>query len=233
LPTASVLAYAYLLWLSVTRRIPQLGFHGALAVSLLANSWVSRIHVGGWDNVLIPGFTALVLLAALALDPMVRWCRASDRPMRRALEPVVYLALLGQFALLAYDPLHQVPTENDRNAGALLVDRVRRQEGEVLVAMHGFLSGPAGKGTHAHWGTIWDVLRGSDRELSARLGRDIQAALESRRFGAIILDQPRGFFEFETLDEHYRVEGSIFPDDRHHWPVTGLRTRPNVILVPR
>jgi 4-amino-4-deoxy-L-arabinose transferase-like glycosyltransferase len=233
LPTASALAYAYLLWLPVTRRIPQLGFYGALALGLLANSWASRMHVGGWDNVLIPGFTAVVLLAGLAVDPIVGWCRGNDRPTRRTLEAVLYVALLGQFAVLAYNPFHQVPTENDRKAGAILVDLVRRQEGEVLVAMHGFLSGPAGKGTHAHWGAIWDVLRGSDRELAARLRRDIQDALESRRFGSIILDRPHGFFEAKTLDEHYRLKGSIFPDDRDHWPVTGARTRPTVILVPK
>jgi hypothetical protein len=68
----------------------------------------------------------------------------------------------------------------------------------------------------------------------------IQTA-RSQKFSAIILngdldsakrDKQLRYF-MEEIDKNYMKKSPVFNDRRVYWPITGMRTRPQFIYVPR
>ncbi|MFH1314562.1 MAG: hypothetical protein ABIJ00_15250 [Candidatus Eisenbacteria bacterium] len=76
---------------------------------------------------------------------------------------------------------------------------------------------------------IHDVLRGSE-EARADLIADIRQSVSQGRFDVIILDTS---WRREDIEGHYNCHAPIFLDEDAFWPVTGKRTRPTYLCVPR
>ena len=179
----------------------------ALGSGGLCASWLSRMHVGGFDNVMMYGFAAACVLGPIA---------ACSRPLRW-LGP---LLLFAQFGWLAYaaaarqPELTLLPSAAHRRAHDELVVYVQAQPGPVWIPAHGHISTRAGKGTGAHGQAIFDLLQllpklpdGMfdpsallDRSKLAHLGEREQQAitglldrtaemLAARHFAAILVDE--------------------------------------------
>jgi hypothetical protein len=43
-------------------------FHAMLAVAFIGSAWVSRLHSGAYDNVLIPAYVYLSMVVGLAMS---------------------------------------------------------------------------------------------------------------------------------------------------------------------
>ena len=178
------------------------------AGGLLA-SWFSRLHVGGFDNVMMYGFaTACVLgpLAAARLSGRAQW-----------LGLAVLLAQFGWLGerALARDPARTLlPSAAHRRAHDELRAFVQVQPGPVWIPGHGHVSTRAGKGTGAHGQAVFDLLqllpklpdgmfdlaslvdRSRLQGLSPRGQQAVAAlldgtaaALRERRFAALVIDE--------------------------------------------
>ncbi|MGH2870654.1 MAG: glycosyltransferase family 39 protein, partial [Solirubrobacteraceae bacterium] len=99
-------------------------YHVVAAAGLIAAALISRVHTGGYANVLMPAYAATALLAGLT-------CAELHRTRRRIIDALVAGVLLLQFALLAYPIGAQIPTAADRAAGAELLHRLRGLRGPV------------------------------------------------------------------------------------------------------
>jgi hypothetical protein len=201
-------------------------FYVCLALGMIGSSLVSRLHSGGYLNVLMPAHAALAVFFGLAAAACLR-IFAESRQYAATL--CVYGLCLLQFGILAYDPREQVPSEADRRAGEALLERIRGIEGEVLVVYHGYLPGRVGKKTSAEWMAIMDVLRGHTGPERRRMRADIESAIRERRYAAIIIDEE--WFP-ELLDANYELRGSLFEEDVF-WPRTGEIVRPEWLFLPR
>ena len=154
----------------------------------LAESWSSRLHNGGYDNVLdarlrLPGLANRVG-AGRAVQPA-----PGDGPraaMPRAVVALAPWACLVQLALLWSPPWRQVPTAADRAAGAALVAKLAAVAGAVLVPYHPHLGRLAGKATYAHEMALADVMRGGDRRAADALAADVRRRLAAREFAAVV-----------------------------------------------
>lgn len=202
-------------------------FYACLALGTLGASLASRIQLGGYTNALMPACAGLAIFFGLGVAAALAAPALQRRPAAALVVPTLCLI---QFALLAYDPREQIPSEADRRAGERLVATLRRVDGEVLVAWHGYLAGLAGSPASAQWMAVKDVLRGRDRPARQRIGAEIRSAIRERRFAAIVID--RAWYE-EELNAHYELRGEVFDDAGVFWPRTGMRTRPEKIFVPR
>lgn len=202
-------------------------YYACLVMGTLGASLLSRLHSGGFENVLMPAFAGLAILFGLGVFESLRSPVVRRRPVAAL---VVYGLCLIQFAMLAHDPRRQIPSERDRRAGERLVETIRSFEGEVLVVDHGYLAGLAGKRASAQWMAIGDVLRAGEGPVRDDLQQEILGAIRERRFAAIIVDED--WFQ-EDLEAHYELRGSAFDDDAVFWTRTGYRTRPERIYVPR
>jgi 4-amino-4-deoxy-L-arabinose transferase-like glycosyltransferase len=205
-------------------------FYLLAGAGMVAAAWFGRLHRGGYDNALLPAYAGLATLGVLCAWALTR-PREAPRPGRKALTLAVYCACLVQFGLLWYNPAMQVPSRRDAQAGRELVATLAGLPGEIFMPQHGYLPELAGKRSFAHQMAICDVLNAGPSAASDRLLSDIAQAIGQHRFSAIVLDYP--FILQEVVLAHYRPQHQIFSSDDVFWPRTGLRTRPEGILVPR
>jgi 4-amino-4-deoxy-L-arabinose transferase-like glycosyltransferase len=235
-------------------------FYGMLFAGMVGTSWLSRLHEGGYDNVLMPAAAALAIGFGLGADrPLFVLDAACDAPaLRRTLAGTLCLAGIWQFVLLAYLPGQQVPGNADRRSGDAMVKTLARLPGDALLPEHGYLHALAGRNTfHAHAGAIWAVLLGTDKELKDALLDGYRRAILSRRYDVLVLDElargkpdfvqkiarqhslPAGqvkgpsFLELfrHEIEDNYQCIGSLFQRNDVFWPVTGVPVRPGQIYV--
>lgn len=191
--------------------------HGLGLAGLVLAAWLSRAHVGGYDNTLMPACAA----AALVFGPA----------LARTLEARGLVALgagvlaLGQFWLLRYDPRAQLPTEDDRVAGEALVERLRAVEGQVWIPDHGYLAERAGKRALAHGMTLIDLLQSSDHARAQLVADELARALAEKRFAVVVLDQDWSN-DLPALAQGYERSELPYVDARTFVPVTGDGRRP-------
>jgi 4-amino-4-deoxy-L-arabinose transferase-like glycosyltransferase len=227
LPLAGLVSLFYL-WQRLRQRPdPQRTFYFLVAVGLVAASWFSRLHVGGYDNVLLPAYAASAILAGLGVHRL----RSDLGASRTLLQIGFHLACLAQMALLIYNPAAQVPTPQDRAAGESFLQAVEEIPGEVWVPFHGYLPTLAGKESHAQWYAVADVLRGAAGPIRTQLSEEIQQALRDRRFAAIFVDIADWFPE--QLGKYYEQGPAVFANEAVFWPVTGPRIRPEYLYLPK
>jgi 4-amino-4-deoxy-L-arabinose transferase-like glycosyltransferase len=199
---------------------------GLAGLGMLGGSWFSRIHYGGYSNVLIPAYAAIALLGGRAAADIKLFLRNKARRW----EPVFSLLIAAQFAILFYNPIRQVPTRRDEEAGRAFVRTMAGLPGDIYVPFHGYLPALGGKKMHAQQMAVFDVVRGGDCPNRTALIDDIRRRIQNKTFSALIVDEP--WFPELTV-EYYSLTGGLFKDSTVFWPVTGARTRPEYLLVPR
>jgi hypothetical protein len=209
----------------------------AVFVTFLAAAFVasasSRIHVGGWANVLMfwTSFAAVAIgVAGARLEALAR---AAVDPRRRAGAVLVPLAVALQVATLAYRPSRLVPTAADGARFDAVAAAIRdlERDGEVVVFGHGHLTTPA----HFHIASLIDVVT-----VEGRVPDEVARPFRDRRFAAIVLDSPDDL----AIPLHPEADEALFPVvvaryavarrlDAAPVPVVGWPARPTWVLLPR
>jgi len=192
-------------------------FAGCWIGTLLVITLLSRLRLGGYDNVLLP----------LALGGATSFAALLARDGGR--KPWLSLAALAQFGLLAYNPIAQLPTRADRENGDAIVDYLRAIDGTVFLPQQALLAWQAGKGTyHSHETTFFDLASSTPDGSVHRL---MEEALAEQRWDVIVLAQTRWFPHI--LPRWYRQIDPPFPVNEHFIPVTGAPSRPRYVYVKR
>jgi len=203
-----------------------------LGAGWVGASWLSRINVGGYRNVLIP---------AVAYASVIFGCSipATTESLRGKYTALFYGLLLFQLALFQFDfpsktwnnPFRWIPTDADKQAGDNFVEELKQIEGDVLISNHPYLLLMAGKKLCAHTAGVDDVLRGDDGRVKDELLGEIRRRIEVGEYAAIVLE--REWIFRRDVEKHYQFSRKIFADDQVFWPITGWRTRPEEIWVPK
>jgi dolichyl-phosphate-mannose-protein mannosyltransferase len=229
LPIAATAAAVTLVGLLRTR--DRSLFWLTVAIGMVGGAYRSRLQTGGYDNVLLPAYAVICILFGLGVGIVLDLARrlADGRPVA---EIAVYLGCLAQMAALAYDPRAAVPSARDRRAGEAIVRFLASVDGDVFVPFHGYLARLAGKASWAHEMSVLDVLR-VERPEAGPLAEAHRAAIRERRFGAIVIDEPDGYAFMPEIEASYLRTRDLFADPDVFFPVTGTRTRPQHVYVPR
>ncbi|NPA90911.1 MAG: hypothetical protein GXO55_05615 [Chloroflexi bacterium] len=200
------------------------GFYAALLVGLVGSAWFSRIHEGGYLNVLMPAHSGLALGTGLLAG------RLTFRGRWKGAHGLAAGVVLLQLMWLLYNPLPLRPPARNVAAGRALLEVLVHIRGDVLIPYHGYLAEMAGKRSFAHEMAMSDVLRGDPDGWGRRLEAMYRKDILSARWSAIVLDRE----DWRYIEEVRRVyEGPVrvFHDDRVFWPVTGFRTRPEYLYL--
>ncbi len=203
-----------------------LGFWMVVFVGLVGSAWLSRVHEGGYLNVLMPAHLAF----ALGLGMFSGWL--TTRVELSGLRWGGRVFILLQLLLLLYNPLPLRPSPRNVQAGYKLLNVLVHIRGEVLIPYHGYLAEMAGKRSFAHEMAISDVLRGDPGGWGTYLDEEYQKALGEHRFQAIVLDQEDWRY-IEVVRQHYEGPTLIFQDKGAFWPITGFRTRPQYLFLEK
>ena len=227
---AMALTILYLCYLAAMRLWEPLVFSGLFLAGMLGMAWGSRIHWGGYDNVLMPAHAVLAIYFGLGLDVLLN--RLPRRSVDLWTQSPVYALCLIQFASLLYNPMNQVPSTADRAAGEELVRRLRSIDGEVLVLHHAYLASLAGKKSSAEPMALDEAIMALDHEQATRLQSEIRSTVLSGKLTAIVLDNERWQF-MDEVRKRYSCSGPIFSDETVFWTRTGVKTRPQEICTLR
>jgi hypothetical protein len=195
--------------------------------SMIAGAWIARLHRGGYDDVLIPAFAGMALLIGLALGRL--------RPARPGPSLAIAGACVVQLALLAYNPLAQVPTSTDLAAGRSLVAAVRAVPGDVLVVSHPWYAVMAGKQPHVQAAAYFDIVRSRDPGARRRVEASVATAVREQRFAAIVFDTESDQRDFtpELAQYYKRIEApALRAGEPGLWPVTDVEVRPSLWWIP-
>ena len=210
------------------------GYLAALAAGMLGSAWWLRLYRGSYDNALLTSCAAVAILCALGWDTIRAGGAAGppgDAHVGRGVARLLGLALLAQFALLAYNPFAQLPTGADRAAGERLVANLRAAPGEVLAPCHPELAVRAGKAPHFHEVALTDVVAGGHGTVETGLAGELDDALRAHRWAAVVLDHRDWLWS--EVSAHYRPAWPALEDGAAFWTRTGMLTRPDTVLVPR
>lgn len=211
------------------------------------------LNIGGYYNCLIPAFIALAILAALMVNHLEIRFKAYNPFKREMLSFCLYAACIVQFGIFLYNPLDEMPTKADREAGDMLVSYIAQIKGEVLVPSHPYLAVRAGKKTSIHSSALQTYLllagKSPDKPnepdsiiypLFERLYRSegldpgddfyeqLRRKIADKYYSAIILDSE---LQFIDIKPSYYYAGKILQDDVF-WTYTGGKTRPNLLYLP-
>jgi hypothetical protein len=231
-PVPLVLGTAWVVSLAVRRRTRDFVFFGCVLGGMVGTAYLSRLHRGGYDNVLLPAYLVLALFTGFALAELWTRARAGEERWGRLASTLATAAFAVQLALLMHDPRDWIPTAADRAAGDALVARMAAVDGDVLVPSHGYLALAAGKRPHAHLMALMDMRRSGEDELADELEGELDAALDEKRFGALFLDTSFLVGTYR-VKPNYRKAGRLFEDEDVFWPTTGLQMRPKFLWEPR
>ena len=212
-----------------TRALPALdsppAYYASAAAGLIGSAWVSRLHTGGYANVLMPAYAAIALLAGLT------YARLVEGRHRRIASPLLAATLLLQLGLLAYPLGAQIPTATDRAAGAQLIARLRALPGPVIVLRHPWYATQAGKGTFAQEEAIGDVLRSAATRGKRALLASLRGALDADNVQAVVLDGTWDVHFFgATLTRDFRLRAEPITPSRLY-PLTDVRTSPTLLYL--
>jgi 4-amino-4-deoxy-L-arabinose transferase-like glycosyltransferase len=202
-------------------------FYLLMAGGMILAAWIGKWSIGGDNNALFPAYAAFALLFGVGFAHVSERTRAlpNGAPF---LQNLLHLLCILQFALLLYNPLSRVPTRADEEAGRQLVDLIRRTDGEAWLTFHGYLPELAGKRSYALLNDY--TLFGETTEPQQRMQNEIRDAIRNHRFAAIIMDAHALPEEWRP---YYTLQGPVFQSSDVFYPVTGWRTRPKAVFVPR
>lgn len=205
----------------------------SVLVGALAGTFITRVKVGGYDNVLLPTYAILSILFGLGLEEALKTLNLVNADYKDRIEILIHIMCLCQLVILFYNPFAQIPTTADVNNGYNLVELISKVDGDVFIPDHGHLSILAGKQPYAHHSAIWDVLRGNQQTPEKELlADDLNAAIRQQVFDMIILDTEWNYCCAE-IDQYYTKTGDVAYTDNAFLTVTGWKKRPTFIYIAK
>ena len=196
---------------------------------------------GGYANVLLPAFAVLALGFGVGAHRVLVSIKRSQSSRASILVSGVWLLLLLQFALLGYAPKRFVPSRADLEAGRDCVETIGAIEGQkILVLFDAYLADRAGKRAYGAGNPGGDVYRAAPGPAPDELIEEMRRAIRTQHFDAIVLDYTDmlhwtrfGPLFGKDIERFYVPQRRMFARNDVFWPVTGVRTRPELVLVPR
>jgi signal transduction histidine kinase len=225
MPVALAVTGAYLIACAFRRERPVL-FYIVMTAALVGSSWTARIHLGAFDNVLIPAYAALSIVPALAVYNVPRFALDGGSALRNFATSLCLIQLVA----LVYDPRAHLPTAQHVELQRRLMQRLAETDGEVYVAQHAYFPLLAGKQSHAQSWAVTDIMRAGSPDDRDRLSQELHDAMATHRFKLIVLDRLDTWLE-QDLGRYYHRIGDAFERDGL-WTLTGYRTRPRWVYVP-
>lgn len=196
--------------------------------SLFMASYLSRIHSGGYNNVLMPVYAGIAVYFGIGLALSLKEMGKDEN-----IKTVVVLATALQFVNLFYSPRQQIPSPMDRRQGEKLQQLISSFKGEVYVSDHPWYSGNLNKPSQAQDMAVRDVIRASGSgQWKQVLEQDMATAVAEMRYEAFIVDFKEFVLRVPDFEAHYELIEANLSGSAFH-PVTGWDRRPTYLYVKR
>ncbi len=212
-------------------------FFAIVTAGMIISSWMSRLHTGGYVNVLMPAFAAYAILFGLAYRHVPEMIPHLPADKQSGIRLGLLSLFVLQLLLLLYNPLLLAPTREKSALGDRIMRWVAQQPGDVYLPWHGYVATYAGKRSHAHFMAIMDILRADDSPQKSIMCQELFTALGAHRFPTVLDD---GFVDFRiatqwrrTLLSFYTLDDYLPDTQGQCWTLTDIDTCPRQIFHPR
>lgn len=232
---ACFIATTYLIFCFRSMNRKNFLFYSLLAIGMIGASWYSRLRGGGFNNVLFPAYAIISILFGLGANQLIQLIRNFSQVKQSLSQSVIYLICILQFGSIMYNPLNLVPSELDIEAGKMFIRKLESIDGEIFSPFHGYLPVMAGKKSYANQMGMRDILTTRSKkhaEIKANFIAELKEAMREQKFSAIIIDSFEPWYP-PDMEKYYKKKERIFNDKKVFFPVTGMRTRPEFIYVPK
>jgi hypothetical protein len=202
---------------------------------MIGASWYSRLRGGGFNNVLFPAYAIISILFGLGVNQLVQLIRNFSQVKQSLSQSVIYLICILQFGSIMYNPLNLVPSELDIEAGKMFIRKLESIDGEIFSPFHGYLPVMAGKKSYANQMGMRDILTTRSKkhaEIKANFIAELKEAMREQKFSAIIIDSFEPWYP-PDMEKYYKKKERVFNDEKVFFPITGMKTRPEFIYVPK
>lgn len=214
-----------ILWRFIRR--PRIGLSLLVVIGglFLAAAW-GRVESINFLNSSIPAHLGMALLFGLAVGD---YMRNSSRP----LIPLVITVAFGlQLSIMAIFVETLIPDQKELSNYTAYTSFLTSLQKPIYLPDHGYVSSLGPDNSFAHSIGIMDLMTGGSPQRILPFRGDMEAALNSHRFGTIVCDThlyPRWFQE--ALERNYMVISDLNP--RGTWiPVLGFQNQP-IVYMPR
>lgn len=237
LTIALVIAIFYMLIQLINSNKKIFLFYFLVAIGMFGASWYSRYRGGGYYNVLFPAYAMISILLGLGINKLLEISQLLAMEKRNLMKIFIYLVCIAQFSSLSlvYNPFDQIPTRKDLEAGKKFINKIAQIKGEIFMSFHGYLPVMAGKKSYANQMGMRDVLTTRSKKhakIKTELINEIKQAMREKKFSAIIIDSFEPWYP-PDMEKYYIKKERIFDDETIFFPVTGMKTRPEFIYVPK
>jgi len=176
-------------------------FFFALFIGCWASSYFSRLHYGGYLNVLIPFISSISLLFPIALSSFERELKNIE--MGRI---ILHSSLFIQLLLLLYNPIFPVPNEKDRQDVERILSFAKNKGAEVYLMGYNYVQGYYGLKSYPHYVLVNDLLISKVAEKQAFV-EEFKNSLKTKKFKYIILDSD---LHLDFLANYYVKTDTVF-----------------------
>ncbi|MCX7736570.1 MAG: glycosyltransferase family 39 protein [Candidatus Kapabacteria bacterium] len=210
-------------------------FYLFVFLGMFAGSYFSRLHYGGFLNVIIPAYTILAIMTGLCYNQIMNLINSNshnEKQINYTFQIILNLMVIAQFLAVVYDPGLQLPSEKDFQAGNEFIEKVKEQEGDVLIPGNTYTYYIlAGKKNYAHIELINDLYEHNET-YGKKVMNDFKNKLENHYFTVIYANKL--FIEhFPFFKDFYEEKEPIFNDESSFKTKTGHIMRPEWIYVPK
>jgi hypothetical protein len=199
-----------------------LWFYVPVIGAIVAVTYSSRLHTGGWNNVRLPAYVAVAWLVGTG----VGWAR------RHALDVVCALVLVlvaAQFVFLRYSVHDQLPKASNEAVGDRAVASLRDLPQPILMTGESWMLVRAGiqKSGTAHASALQDVMRTKPAvPEAAELTNELETAIQSHKYCTLILTRPPVFSALpKDYTQYYTKVGELLAPGQLN-DTTGYNIRP-------
>lgn len=148
----------------------------------------ARLHLGGTNNVTLPLWAWICILAALSLHSLLEATNEMESSVGAKLRLVLMTACLLQFLQLVESPSQYVPTHQQQLLAQQMNQKIAAIQGNVFVVHNVVDAGSAGKATYANSMAIWDVLRADRGPAAQNLRTELIQSFQQKEFSAVLAD---------------------------------------------
>jgi Glycosyltransferase family 87 len=150
----------------------------------------SRLHLGGTNNVTLPLWAWICMMAGLALYGLIAETQRLPDLLGTRIRIAVLAACSVQFLQLIERSSDYIPTHSQIEEAARVNRQIAQLPGPLFVIHNVIDPGSAGQQSFANTMAVWDVLRADHGPAAQHLRDELVQSLKDKEYAGIISDVP-------------------------------------------
>lgn len=173
----------------------------ALFIGCFITSYLSRLHYGGYLNVLIPFVASMSVLFPISMSSLGKMLHA-----QKDVGLIILVFLSVQIFLLLNNPIHSVPTLKDKDAVERMFNFAKNAGGDVYLMGYNFVQKQFGLNSYPHYVLLNDIFI-SKAQCRIKVTQEFESMLRAKKFKGILLDEN---LKLDLLDKYYQKTNISF-----------------------